>query len=249
MSGACCACDTSHSKKMIIIADSHVGLENDLNADFLNMLKALENSAEDVVFLGDIFDLWIGYNRYEESIHREFLTWCQTQKERRKIYFTEGNHEFFINAKRRGFFSVYDDSRMGFKDGEILFMHGDRVNLKDKNYLRFRGLVKSRFVAFLVRFVPCAPKIVHYVKNSLKKTKKNFRKFIPQAEIMEFAALAKTYGIKFIFMGHFHHAEVLEADGVIVCMVPDWYKTRQVVRFDPESGKMDFLPWQEAVAL
>lgn len=234
---------------MIIIADTHAGLKNGLGPEFLSMLKALENSAEDVVFLGDIFDLWIGYARYEDALHRDFLDWCRTQKARRKIYFIEGNHEFFINAKRRAAFSVYDSNLAGYRLNDMLFIHGDVVNFKDKGYLRFRGTIKSRIMAFFVRFTPCGPRIVHYFKESLKKNNRNFRKFIPKDEIMAFAEKARAQNVNTVFIGHFHHGEIIRANGLTVCMVPDWFKTRMVARFNPLNRQIDFLPWQEALAL
>lgn len=231
---------------MIIIADAHAGVRNGLGPEFLNMLKALENSAEDLVFLGDIFDLWIAFPRYEKTLHREFVNWCRAQKERRKIYFVEGNHEFFVDARRRAAFTAYNDSQGGLQLGKFLFVHGDRVNHNDRNYLRFRNIIKSGVASFFVRFTPCGPKITHYFKESLNKTKHNFRKYIPKTEIMTFAQKAKNRGIEILFLGHFHHGEIVETDGLTVCMVPDWYKTRQVAHFDPAKKQITFLPWQEA---
>lgn len=234
---------------MIIIADAHAGIKNGLEPEFLAMLKALENSAEDLVFLGDIFDLWIAFPRYEKELHREFLNWCRAQKTRRNIYFVEGNHEFFVNRQRRAAFTAYDDSLNGLQVGKFLFVHGDRVNYNDKNYLRFRKMVKSRVVSFFVRFMPCGPRIVHYVKESMKKANHNFRKYIPKAEIMTFARKTKELDVEILFLGHFHHAEIIKADNVTVCMVPDWYKTRQVAFFNPANKHITFLPWQEAASL
>lgn len=233
---------------MIIIADAHAGIKDGLEPDFLAMLKALESSTEDLVFLGDIFDLWIAFPRYESDLHREFLAWCRAQKARRNVYFVEGNHEFFVNNRRREAFTAYDDSENGLQLGKFLFVHGDRVNLKDKNYLRFRNTVKSGVVSFFVRFMPCGPRIVHYVKVGMKKTNHNFRKYIPKAEIMDFARKAKSLDVEIIFLGHFHHGEIIETDGLTVCMVPDWYKTRQVACFDPALKQIAFLPWQEAAS-
>lgn len=232
---------------MIIIADAHAGVKNGLGPEFLDMLKALENSTEDLVFLGDIFDLWIAFPRYEKALHREFVSWCRGQKERRKIYFVEGNHEFFVDLRRRAAFTAYNDSLNGLQLGKFLFVHGDRVNSSDKNYLRFHRVIKSGMVNFFVKFTPCGPKIAHYFKESLQKTNHNFRKYIPIAEIMTFAQKTKNLGIEVLFMGHFHHGEIIETDGLTVCMVPDWYKTRQVAHFDPACKQIKFLHWQEAV--
>lgn len=65
---------------------------------------------------------------------------------------------------------------------------------------------------------------------------------------MDFACKAKSLDVEIIFLGHFHHGEIIETDGLTVCMVPDWYKTRQVACFDPALKQIAFLPWQEAAS-
>ena len=65
---------------MIIITDAHVSKIKGNDASFLKMLEALEKNSQDLIFLGDIFDLWIALPRYEDDIHREFISWCREQK-------------------------------------------------------------------------------------------------------------------------------------------------------------------------
>ena len=62
---------------MIIIADAHVDDAGGHKADFFQMLRAIEKTNHDVIFLGDIFDLWIALPRYEKDCHKAFLAWCQ----------------------------------------------------------------------------------------------------------------------------------------------------------------------------
>jgi UDP-2,3-diacylglucosamine pyrophosphatase LpxH len=86
---------------MIIIADAHIDEACGNDTDFFRMLHALENNDHDVVFLGDIFDLWIALPRYEKNSHRQFLSWCQEQKSHRSIGFIEGNHEYFVAQEKQ----------------------------------------------------------------------------------------------------------------------------------------------------
>lgn len=233
---------------MIIIADAHISTRNDLAPEFFAMLHALENTDEDVVFLGDIFDLWIAFARYETDQQRDFLAWCRARKNRRNVYFVEGNHEFFLNAERKKAFTVYNDDIKGLRLGDTVFVHGDRINLQDTKYLKFRKLVKSLPVSVFVRFMPCGRRIVHYLKTGLKKTNHNFRKFVPVSAIAEFAVNAQDEGVTTLFIGHFHHADIIRDARQTVCLVPDWFLTRQVAVFDPARHSIRFCPWREAVA-
>ena len=232
---------------MIIIADAHISQNNDTGAEFMAMLKALENTTQDVVFLGDIFDLWIAFPRYETALHRDFLQWCREQQEHRKVLFLEGNHEFFVDEERRSAFTSYNDDIAGLQINDILFIHGDRINFNDKNYLRFRRLVKSRACRFFVHWVPCGRQIVHYFRSGIKKTNHNFRRFIPMTEITAFARSVRDRGVKTIFIGHFHHAEIIQDAEQTICMLPDWLTTRKVMYFDPAANTFDCELWRDVI--
>lgn len=232
---------------MIIIADAHISENDDSGREFMEMLKVLEHTTHDVVFLGDIFDLWIAFPRYETALHRDFLQWCREQRTRRKVLFLEGNHEFFVDKKRQAAFTIYNDDIVGLQMSDILFTHGDRVNPNDKNYLRFRKLVKSRACSIFVHWVPCGKQIVHYFRSGVKKTNHNFRKFIPMAEIMAFARSVRNRGVKTIFMGHFHYAEIIQEADQTVCMVPDWLTTRKVMYFESAANTFDCRMWREII--
>lgn len=233
---------------MIIIADAHISTRNDLAPEFFEMLRALESTNQDVAFLGDIFDLWIAFPRYETDQQRAFLAWCREQKTRRNVYFVEGNHEFFLNRARKGAFTAYNDDLNGLRLGDVVFVHGDRINLRDTKYLMFRKLVKSLPVSVFVRFMPCGRRIVHYLKTGLKKTNQNFRKFVPVSSIVQFAVSARATGVTTLFIGHFHQADIIRDAHQTVCLVPDWFLTRQVAVFDHVQHDIRFCHWREAVA-
>ena len=74
---------------MIIIADAHIDESRGNESVFFQMLDAIEKTDQDVVFLGDIFELWIALPHYEKGSHRSFLTWCETQKRRRTVGFMQ----------------------------------------------------------------------------------------------------------------------------------------------------------------
>ena len=82
----------------IVIADAHVD-ESSAEA-FFNLLGRIEASGVRVIFLGDVFELWIAIPRYEQTMHRRFLDWSRRQRE--KPILIEGNHEFFVNQRYGG---------------------------------------------------------------------------------------------------------------------------------------------------
>ena len=68
---------------MIIITDAHISKANGNHAIFFKMLESLEKNNQDLIFLGDIFELWVALPRYEEKIQRDFIAWCRRQKSHR----------------------------------------------------------------------------------------------------------------------------------------------------------------------
>ena len=94
---------------MILIADAHVNVAAGTHRPFFRMLAALEKTKEDIVFMGDIFDLWIALPGFEQAVHHHFLTWCRQQKAHREIGYIEGNHEFFLSEEKGDAFSWATD--------------------------------------------------------------------------------------------------------------------------------------------
>jgi len=168
---------------VLIIADAHVDEYIGNSKEFFYMLDRLSRTSHDIVFLGDTFDLWIGLHRYETTLHRKFLEWCMLEKMRRSIGFVEGNHEYFIADERHHYFTWCSQAAWKSKDGKILFCHGDMINTKDHNYLRFRKVMKNRWTKTVVRHIPMGPALTQVVKRRLKATNLKFRQSIQAGRV------------------------------------------------------------------
>ena len=229
---------------MILITDSHVSTTyKNINA-FFGMLERIERTSHDVVFLGDIFDLWVCLPRYEEPIQQRFLAWCKHERQRRSVGLVEGNHEFFVANRKADHFSwcVGDEQR----EKNILFIHGDLINPKDKNYLRFRSISKNRFTRWTMHVLPWGPRLVHKLKSSLKNTNKEFRIGFPEQAIQTFARKHFGEGIQYIFGGHLHHEYTYQhQNGAKLHILPDWLSTEKVGIFDEKHRKLRLLNWQD----
>ena len=102
------------------------------------------------------------------GIHRRFLSWCGAQKKYRRIGFIEGNHEYFLAEERRDFFTWCSDGPY-HRDGKgNLFCHGDQVNRRDRNYLRFRKMAKNGLTKTVLRLMPFGPEFVEQLKARLE---------------------------------------------------------------------------------
>ncbi|MEE4356000.1 MAG: metallophosphoesterase [Desulfococcaceae bacterium] len=227
---------------MILITDSHTDRRS--APAFFHMLKKLETYQGDIVFLGDIFDLWIALPGYENELHRKFLHWCRKEKKKRSVGLLEGNHEFFVAEERKEYFSWCTNAAVRAESGGILFCHGDRINRKDKNYLRFRKLTKNSFIKRLLQSIPFGPIIVEKIKSAIKSRKNRFRKYMPESEIMAFAAQCFTQGKRLIFIGHFHQngGFVYSPDTEKkLFLLPDWQSSGKISLYDENTGKISMI--------
>lgn len=233
---------------MIIIADAHVDENRASHLPFFQMLEAIAATRDDVVFLGDIFELWIGFSRYESSIHERFMTWCRAEKRNRTVGFLEGNHEYFVATDRSDCFSWCTATSVWRDEHDVLYCHGDKINSRDRNYLRFRKLVKNRLVRIVLKKLPYGPAVAAGLKRDLKKTNLQFRKHLPRTEIERFAERVFADGVQTVWVGHFHrHFQYKGKHGGSLRILPAWMDRGQIARIDPETGDIAIDTWNRLV--
>lgn len=189
---------------MIIVTDAHIGKAAESRAAFFQMLAVIEKTAHDLVFLGDIFELWIAMPRYEEEIHTRFSAWCRKQKTSRAIGFLEGNHEFFVAEEKPEAFTWCTKNARRLEDSAALFVHGDLINRKDKMYHLFKKLTKNSLTKFILRTLPCGPWLVGFLQLGLNRMNSKNHAYIPEKEIEKFAESRFAEGVDTVFVGHFH---------------------------------------------
>jgi len=231
---------------MIIITDAHISKAAGNHATFFRMLASLENHQQDLIFLGDIFDSWLALPRYENETHRRFVTWCRGQKKQRTIGFMEGNHEYYLARHRAADFS-WCSAAAWWREGDgTLFVHGDQVNRRDRNYLTYRKIAKNPIACFIMRVLPFGPQMTDSFKHGLKHTNMDFRKHLPREEIKLFADARFAEGIDTIFVGHFHQEYTYRnPDSKRLYILPDWFSTEKVTVFDQKLQTATSLHWQQ----
>ncbi|OQA88446.1 MAG: UDP-2,3-diacylglucosamine hydrolase [Lentisphaerae bacterium ADurb.Bin242] len=231
----------------VLVADCHICSHSEDEGDFFEMLDRIaEFSPAGVIFLGDIFELWIALDGYESSEHSRFVGWCSAHKAEMEIGFIEGNHEFYVSDTHREAFSWIDDVSHTFGNG-IHFIHGDLVNRADRKYLLLRKLVRNPFTRFLLRLTASGigPAIAEKVRVSLKPTNLQHKRLLPVAHLENYGQTAGREKIHTIFSGHFHVRKNIELpDGVSAEILPAWGNCGEIVLLRPDSSPV-CGPWRE----
>jgi len=238
----------SPKDSLIIVADSHIHGGAIGKADeFFKMLEHFKRLHHDIVFLGDIFELWIALEGYEGELHRRFLDWSREAMEKRSVGFIEGNHEYFVGEERKGFFTWVSDSER-LLEGGTLFAHGDLINVRDRKYRLLRLLVRNGVSKAIMKLASgsLGPRLAEKLRSGLKKTNMEHKKGLP-SDLMElFSERKAAKGVKRILVGHFHQPGGHKSkSGVELSILPSWRDAGAVGLLDKASGKLELRKWKE----
>lgn len=195
------------TRDILLIADSHLTEHCPAKAAFFAMLEKISATDYDVLFLGDIFDVWIGCFGYETEIHRRFMGWCRREKEKRKIWFIEGNHEFFIRRNRSEYFTEVFLQYAVLDGGALYALHGDLVNYRDRSFNLLRASLRNPMSYFLIRLFGLTGWGTSFsgrVRKDLQKTNKVQKRYYPRKELLELDESMKKTSCRMIVAGHFH---------------------------------------------
>ena len=238
-----------NSGNYILVADSHI--REDSADHFFEMLEAIRRYApKGVVFLGDIFELWIALDGYESEIHHRFLDWCRAAKPHFEVGFILGNHEFYVQERHRDAFTWMDENAHTTAGG-IRFTHGDLINRDDRKYLFLRKVLRSWWVRFLLKITSRAigPKVADRVRVSLKPTNLQHKRQLPLAYLEQYAENAAAENVQGIFMGHFHQHEILRfpEKRISAEILPAWDMAEEIVRLTPDL-RTECGPWRKILS-
>ena len=228
---------------IFLVADAHLEDGQALDGEFSAMLEALSRTDYDVVFLGDIMDLWIAKARYEKGCCQAFVRWCREESARRKVYFVEGNHEFFVASRHREAFT--EATAGSLRLGDTLFVHGHLIQGKPWSFNRwFIPLCKSWLGSLVLTLMPCGQAFAGRVKRSLGN--RHPTPVFPEEEVRRWAEpLAAKGGLHELFLGHFHKGGSF-AVGELEChALPPWKYHGEAAIYAPETHHVTVGNWKE----
>ena len=224
-----------------MIADAHLTCRKPED-EFFRMLDAAARLPGDVgiIFLGDIFDLWIALPGYENGEQRRFLDWCRREKTKRNVIFLEGNHEFFV-AKTYGDAFTYADETM-YQDGLLQWLHGDRINREDRGYAFLRFMIRNRLMRWLLRLAgpTFGPSFAHYVRERLRTTNQANKHYFPEPHALRYLASCPPDSV--VFAGHFHDRVTKTAGGRILEVLPAYANASELAYYDPAAPDLAVFP-------
>ena len=237
-----------NNETYILIADSHLREGSEQN--FFAMLDRIrEYPPKGVVFLGDIFELWIALDGYESDLHRRFLEWCREAKQHFEVGFIIGNHEFYVCERYADAFTWISLTGHTTAEG-FRFIHGDLINRADHAYLLLRILLRNALTRFLLKITAkkIGPKVADYVLVSLKPINRRHKRQLPMPYLEKNSRKAAGDKQSLVFAGHFHQYADLDFDGGIKTVIlPAWFTAEEIALLGTD-GHYECAPWRKLLS-
>jgi UDP-2,3-diacylglucosamine hydrolase len=229
-----------------LIADSHLGDVRAPGPEFVAMLRGLKD-ARAIIFLGDLFQVWLALPKYWDASSRAVLEgFRELQASGTRTVFVVGNREFFLprtqkSARQRGLpfdWIVPGAAVLQWAGRRYGLTHGDLVNRRDAQYLKWRQFSRGLAFEAVFRAIPggLARRIAQKLERALSTTNREIKIQYPEDELGAFAQTVLP-GLDGFFIGHFHRDEVIAVPGqpATLRIVPDWFSRKVLMRLSSDG--------------
>lgn len=192
------------------ISDLHLSSSNSANAKlFFKFLANNKESISSLFILGDFWDAWIGdddNSSFITKVKQELKSLSKTAK----LYIMPGNRDFLIGkkfAKSIGATLLPDPCIMKIYGKQVILSHGDVFCTADKQYQKYRKIIRSKFVRILASIIPKSLRVM--IKSKLRECSKSASLKVKELNIWDVDSsaiinLMQKLKIYTIIHGHTH---------------------------------------------
>lgn len=220
-----------------VIADCHLSGPGGEPEPLVEQLRALPGQGcERLVLLGDLFQAWVGFARYETpAVAAVAAALRELRRGGLPIHYVEGNRDFFLD---RGPYADAFDAvvrEVAFEAGgrRYLAVHGDGLDEADRPYRFWRWFSKSPPVRMILQALPrrLARRMVRSTEAGLSRTNFKHKVRLPEGVIRAYGERRLAEGHDVLLLGHFHEARRWPVPGGEVRLLEAWFKSRRVEWF------------------
>jgi UDP-2,3-diacylglucosamine hydrolase len=228
------------------VGDVHLDRDDAELEPFLRFLAGLGGTARRIVFMGDLFNIWLGRRELELPHQTEVLEVLRRLRERGVgIRYVEGNRDYRIGACYAGD-AVDGASLDGFSETlggtRVFAAHGDLANVGDLRYRSWRRFSRSALVWGLFNLLPARRRVnlAESMERRLRGTNLEYKRDFPEAEVRAYGGRYLAAGYDAVVLGHFHLERelVLEAPGPAgrIWVLPEWKGSRRHLELREDGG-------------
>jgi len=237
---------------LLVLSDLHLGpYTQERNEQFLQFLENAWKNQDQVLIVGDLFDLWLGWKDLTMEFQKPILQRMQDLfSSGLEVDYVEGNRDFGISRFEGILFrrvAPYFLQRE-WEGERIHAEHGDLINESDRPYRLWRRISKNKFSYFLLAHLPAfvTLRMAFRLEQGMRKTNQKHKMYYPDQSIEKFSTALFQSGVDLIVVGHFHMEKsvqmYLENRNVLFYNLPGWEQGFRYLVI-PSSGTPYFMDW------
>ncbi len=225
------------------LADPHFERGDAALATFHRWTEAfLARGVQNLVLLGDLFQVWVGLPAVETEEQRAVLSALgRISSTGRNVVYLRGNRDYFIEGSlSEAGVHLRDQWDLDAPGGLVRFEHGDLINSSDQNYLRWRELSRSATVSALFQLLSPARQraLAQKLERSLARTNTYYKAYRPERELNQWASRLAGQGVQTAVLGHFHVDEATHLSGVDIRFVPQFREDGAFLRVRADGSTL-----------
>ncbi len=239
--------------RITLISDLHLKFketteDKSRRKQVINFLESLKENTDILILNGDIFDLWVAWEKVIIKGYFPILKKLADLNEAGiRLIFIAGNHDFWFNNFLNNYlnFEIYDDFFFEKIDQKKIFVtHGDKYTSNDFRYKLFRTIIRNKFVKTIFKAIH--PDLALSFGNLLSRSSRKRRdssSTIKRKEsgLINFAKQNLTkYDI--IIMGHSHSPIIKNFNDKFYINSGDWINHNSYVTII--NGKPELKYWK-----
>ena len=226
-----------------IVADAHLGGPGGSAQPLVEQLDSLDSgSCERLVLMGDLFQVWVGNDRFETPEIRAVVECLERLGSAGiPLHYIEGNRDFFI--AKSPYAELFDTVglELEFESGgrRYLAVHGDGINAADHLYRFWRRLSKNPVSRWAMNHLPrrLASRLINGFEEELSKTNFKHKRRMPEDVIVEYAHERIGQTNDTLLLGHFHEPFKAEVGEGEVIVFDAWFRSRQIEWIDSSADE------------
>jgi UDP-2,3-diacylglucosamine hydrolase len=238
---------------LLILSDLHLGPASiQRNQQFIEFLKIARDQNDELLIVGDLFDLWLGWPNLTMEFQRPILQEMSAlANSGLAIDYVEGNRDFGISEyKGKIFRSVqkrYFSTQWHGK--KIYAEHGDLINTSDRQYRLWRSISKSAISYFLIRNLPsfATLSLALRLERGMKTTNLKNKMRYPENHVESFYLSLFESGMDIVVVGHFHAEKAISLHlgkrNVLFYNLPGWEQGFRYLVIPPDGAIPYFKDW------
>jgi len=198
---------------IVVLGDCHLAVgKPERTRLVLRFLDSVRCTASRIVFLGDLFDFWLGAKHLDLPDFKDVLDKLRELTDGGlEVWIVHGNRDFLLDdqfAERTGTRLLGDCAVVQFGHQKALLTHGDLLCTRDWRYRLWRFFVRNRVVKAIIAHLPLP--VTRWVAVQMRRCSSSRirRKGLRKIGFVESAAAEFAAGdIDALVLGHAHDAE------------------------------------------